>query len=73
VPHKFATTKQAAFIKKYKALKVQVTDEPIVYIDVSHTRQATKLSNGWIKKVMIRYIDYFLLNTVIPQHLLVLT
>ena len=49
VPHKFDPVKQAEFIEKYEALKAQVTDEPILFIDAMHPTQATKVSGGWIK------------------------
>jgi transposase len=49
VPHKFDPIKQAEFIKEYEALKAQVFDEPILFIDAMHPTQATKVSNGWIK------------------------
>ncbi len=49
VPHKFEPTKQAEFIEEYKALKAQVVDEPILFIDAMHPTQATKVSSGWIK------------------------
>ena len=49
VPHKFDPVKQAEFIEKYEALKAQVTDEPIPFIDAMHPTQATKVSGGWIK------------------------
>ena len=50
VPHKFDLVKQAEFIEKYEALKAQVTDEPILFIDAMHPTQATKVSGGWIKR-----------------------
>lgn len=49
VPHKFDRKKQSEFIEMYDALKAQVTDEPILFIDAMHPTQATKLSGGWIK------------------------
>jgi len=49
VPHKFDRVKQTEFIEEYKALKAQVTDEPILFIDAMHPTQATKVSGGWIK------------------------
>ena len=50
VPHKFDAEKQADFIDKYKALKAQAVDEPILFMDAMHPTQATKVSCGWIKK-----------------------
>lgn len=49
VPHKFDEEKQAAFIAHYNALKSQVGDEPILFMDAVHPTQATKLSCGWIR------------------------
>jgi hypothetical protein len=49
VPQKFNPVKQTEFIDKYEALKAQVTDEPILFIDAMHPTQATKVSGGWIK------------------------
>ena len=50
IPHKFDAQQQAEFISKYRALKAQVTDEPILFMDAVHPTQATKLSAGWIRK-----------------------
>jgi len=49
VPHKFDEEKQAAFIAHYEALKSQVDDEPILFMDAVHPTQATKVSCGWIR------------------------
>jgi hypothetical protein len=49
VPHKFDPVKQAEFIEKYEALKAQITNEPILFIDAMHPTRATKVSGGWIK------------------------
>lgn len=49
VPHKFDEAKQAAFIEHYEALKAEVIDEPILFMDATHPTQATKVSCGWIK------------------------
>ncbi|HFB65579.1 MAG TPA: hypothetical protein ENJ60_08585 [Aeromonadales bacterium] len=49
VPHKFDPEKQAEFIEGYEALKAQVVDETILFIDATHPTQATKVSSGWIK------------------------
>ena len=50
VPHKFDEEKQAQFIKEYEALKENVGDEPIYFMDATHPSQATKVTCGWIKK-----------------------
>jgi len=49
VPHKFVPVKQAEFIEKYETLKMQVVEEPILFIGAMHPTQATKVSSGWIK------------------------
>lgn len=49
VPHKFDPIKQATFIEEYEALKAQVIDELILFIDAMHPTQGTIVSSGWIK------------------------
>ncbi len=50
VAHKYDSEKQAAFIKEYNELKAAVaSDEPILFMDATHTTWGTKVSCGWIR------------------------
>lgn len=51
VPHKFDEQKQQQFIEDYKELKASSnSEEPVIFIDAVHPTQATKVSQGWIRK-----------------------
>ena len=51
VPHKLNEHLQAEFVEDYSELKARVPDdEPILFMDAVHLKQATKLSCGWVRK-----------------------
>lgn len=51
VPAKSNQEKQEVFIKKYEEIKAALKlGEVVVFMDSTHPTQATKISNGWIKK-----------------------
>jgi len=51
VPHQFDEEKQAQFIKDDELLKSTLApDERLLFMDVVHPTQATKITAGWIKK-----------------------
>jgi hypothetical protein len=49
-PHKFSEEKQWQFIEYYEELKTTSGDEPVLFIDVVHPTQTTKISYGWLCK-----------------------
>jgi hypothetical protein len=51
VPYKAGKEKQVEFIQTYRELKATLNPEDSVYFcDSVHPSQATKSSDGWIKK-----------------------
>ncbi len=51
MPHKFNADKQQQFIDDYKVLKDSADqNEQILFVDMVHPSQSTKLSSGWMKE-----------------------
>ena len=49
-PYKDDGEEQQVFIEKYEALKASIIpDEHILFMDVVHFSQATKITHGWIR------------------------
>ena len=58
VPYKFHKQKQAVFIEEYERLRDSVSDdEPILFMDAVHPKQATKVTSGWIRIAVDKPIE----------------
>ncbi len=56
VPHKFNPEMQQTFIEHYNKM-LRNSEDPVLFMDVVHPTQSTKLSYGWIRKSQDKFIE----------------